>query len=401
VYPPPGESLAEATIQELDDQFFTSDPFAYIRSRIVSLLAATPRPPSSPISDEFHRLLGPSAIHYAEVDDRVASLQLAVDAFALRHQVAETLLRFLHAVLHHQPGESMWVKLTDTPTSTRDVFEQNHATVTAEGADPETILRSVLLASGHAPDAGLLEPGSATNSDTRSDEEVVSGALGLHVAWINYAVAIFEQENPDLDAAHNKFKHGMGLRPQDDVLSAFTLTPPNPDGTVPLDALTGDTAVNLFDGITTEFLARPRGRQRRKRGLEVTQIAMMPAPTLVEAAAMAHTLALLFHAAAAGHFADHAPHEGRSIPVHPGLLVDGPVPGTLRPLRPFAMRFPLTTPLRDPNYPMALLYWTNGHVNTMTFGERMTGLVVDDGDDPSRAGEPGGPAEESANQSGP
>jgi hypothetical protein len=46
------------------------------------------------------------------------------------------------------------------------------------------------------------------------------------------------------------------------------------------------------------------------------------------------------------------------------LLVDSPRPGTLRPLRPFALRFPLTTPLRDPNRPEALLFWTTG---TSTF----------------------------------
>ena len=160
----------------------------------------------------------------------------------------------------------------------------------------------------------------------------------------------------------NKFKHGMGLRPQDDILSTLTLTPPNSDGSVPSSALTGGHAVNLFDGITTEFLSRAS----RKHGLETTQIAMMPVPTLVEAAAMAHTLALLFHNAAIKHFASHEPHEGRSMPAHPGLLVEGPTPGTLRPIRPFALRFPLTLPLRTNAGPEALLFWTNGHVNTMS-----------------------------------
>jgi hypothetical protein len=158
----------------------------------------------------------------------------------------------------------------------------------------------------------------------------------------------------------------------------------------PLSALTGDNAVGLFDGITTEFLARPD----RKGGLEATQIAMMPAPTLVEAAAMAHTLALLFHTAAAKHFHDHEPHEGRTIPAHPGLLIDGPRPGTLRPLRPFALRFPLTTPLRNPNSPEALLFWTNGHVNTLIFGERMHGRVVDDPVDDPRSQDAGSEGED-------
>lgn len=35
------------------------------------------------------------------------------------------------------------------------------------------------------------------------------------------------------------------------------------------------------------------------------------------------------------------------------------------------MRFPLTLPLRDKAGPEALLFWTNGQVNTMVFGERV------------------------------
>jgi hypothetical protein len=58
--------------------------------------------------------------------------------------------------------------------------------------------------------------------------------------------------------------------------------------------------------------------------------------------------------------------------------VDGPRPGTLRPLRPFAVRFPLTIPLRDPNTREALVFWTNGRVITVAFGERMEGRVFDD-----------------------
>lgn len=392
VYPPPDDSLAKATVQELDDQFFTSDPYAYIRSRIASLLTGNAPKLTGPIAEEFFRLLGPSTVHYANIDERVTNLQVAVDAFALRHQVAETLLRFLHVVLHHRDGDSHWAELTDTPFRTRDVYEQNHATLTAEGTDSEALLRSVLLPPESVLDSEPSESGAEPSSDERSAGDLFNHALSLHVAWINYAIMTFAQESPDLDAAHNKFKHGMGLRPQDDVLSTLTLAPPNPDGGVPLSALTGDDAVNLFDGITTEFLARPD----RKHGLEATQIAMMPAPTLVEAAAMAHTLALLFHTAATKHFDDHEPREGRTAPPHPGLLVDGPRPGTLRPRRPFALRFPLTTPLRDPNSPEALLFWTNGHVNTLVFGDRMQGRVVDDSvndslgdpvDDPSDQGD--------------
>lgn len=387
MYPPPAAELADATVTELDDQFFTSDPFAYIRARIVTLLSDEPPALRGPTADAFGRLLGPStAVHYPRVDDRVRRLQVAVDAFALRHQVAETLVRFLHVVLHHTEGASRWVALIDTPTRTIDVIKRNYETL-ASAADVDGLLRAVLLPAEFTVttepgrDAGVADlPESGSDDSEPHDtagengDGLVVRALAVHVAWINYAIALLTQESPDLNAAHNKFKHGMGLRPQDDVLSTFTATPPSQDGSVPLSALTGDNAFNLFKGITTEFLAR----RDKNHGLEATQIAMMPAPTLVEAAAMGHTLALLFHTAAGKHFADHAPIEGRKAPDHPGLLVDGPLPGALRPVRPFAVRFPLTMPLRNPDLPDALLFWTNGDINTMKFGERMTGVVVDD-----------------------
>jgi hypothetical protein len=75
VYPPPAAELADATVTELDDQFFTSDPFAYIRARIVTLLSDEPVTLSGAAADEFSRLLGPSAVHYASVDDRVRKLR--------------------------------------------------------------------------------------------------------------------------------------------------------------------------------------------------------------------------------------------------------------------------------------------------------------------------------------
>ncbi|MFC4785626.1 hypothetical protein ACT8ZV_14190 [Nocardioides sp. MAHUQ-72] len=377
MYPPPESSLSAATVQQLDDQFFTSDPYAYIRSRVLMLLDEA-RSPNTSVMSEFARLLGPSVAHYASSDERTRRQQVAVDAFALRHQVAESLVRLLHVILHHKQDACHWVELVDTPIKNLDVITQNRATLDAQADRGAAALRSALITretpSGGASEAPTWESEGRSYGPRGGTDETLDRALDLHIAWINYAIRLLTQKAPDLDAAHNKFKHGMGLRPQDDVLTTMTLTPPNPEGNIPLSALTGDRAVNLFDGITTEFLARAS----RKHGLESTQIAMMPTPTLVEASALAHTLALLFHNLASRHFGDHEPHAGRAIAPHPGLLVDGPVPGTLRPLRPFALRFPLTLPLRPLSEGQAVMFWTNGHSNRMTFGPPTTGIVVDD-----------------------
>lgn len=331
-------------------------------------------------ADEFARLLGPSSTNFEQADDRASRLQIAVDAFALRHQVAESLLRLLHVAVHHRVGASRWVELIDTPTKNIDVMTQTRSVLDAQDDGGTRLIRSVLVGLEDTSSVRFGSPGTPLEQEQSTEEpgsaaDLVERAVAVHVSWINYAILLFTQKSPDLDSAHNKFKHGMGLRPQDDVLTTITSTPPNADGGIPISALTGEQAVQLFDGVTTEFLSRAS----RKHGLEVTQMAMKPVPTLVEAAAMAHTLGLLFHTAAVKHFADHQPREGRTIPPHPGLLIDGPLPGKQRPASsPFALRFPLTLPLRDGGSPDALLFWTSGDTQTLKFGERMRGVVIDD-----------------------
>ena len=59
------------------------------------------------------------------------------------------------------------------------------------------------------------------------------------------------------------------------------------------------------------------------------------------------------------------------------------------PLRPFALRFPLTLPLRPHSEGQAVMFWTNGHSNTMTFGPPTTGIVVDDTPDGNAASDEG------------
>ena len=97
---------------------------------------------------------------------------------------------------------------------------------------------------------------------------------------------------------------------------------------------------------------------------------------------MAHTLALLFHIAAIKHFEDHAPREGEGqcpdIPAcsstdqcQAGCAMGGHLP----------YGFPLTTPLREGAGSDAWLFWTNGEVQTLQFGERITAVVVDDTSD--------------------
>jgi len=373
--------LSDATVIQLDDQFFTSDPFAYIRGRIRALLSDEEPIGQGPLSDEFSRLLGPSSRLYLERDAPSAAIRVALDAFSLRHHVAESLVRFLHVLLHHKPGQSKWVELIDAPHLTLDVLRANSTVLNAQDDSGKAMLKAALRGSALAGNGFAAAQEADASSDIAESQEPSEHewmqSLDTHLSWLNYAIALLTQPSPDLNAAHNKFKHGMGVRPQDDVLTTLMLDPPNPDGSVNLSSMVGERAIAIFDGVTVEYLSRAS----RRSGLEATQISMSPGPTLVETAAMAHTLSLLFHNAAVRNFVGRAPRAGRAIPAHPGILVNGPRPGQMRGRRPFALRFPLTTPVREGGDGLAEMFWTDGTVNALSFGERTTATIVDRTDD--------------------
>lgn len=368
MYPPPASELSGETVRRLDDEFFTSDPFSYLRARITTLLDRRTPTPEKDLFDQFRSALGSSSQLYAEPSERTRELQFALDAFALRHHVAESLLRLSHVRLHRRVGESQWVQLSDSPPQTVDLLKKNAELFSRAEDGGLGQIRRHLLCSRCMPNRLT----SGEGSDPKIDD-----AIDLHVDWLNYAIQLLQQPSPDLNAANNKFKHGLGLRAQDDVLSRLIPVGPNAISEIPLSALEGDQAVPLMEGIRAEYLARASGR-RRKLGLELTQLSLNPVPTLVEAAALSHTLGLIFHSAADEHFLDHDPPDGRVVPPHPGFLSDVPRPGTLRPAAPFALRFPLTTPVRGGDRTSAEMFWTHGYMNTVQFQDGTSAIVVDD-----------------------
>lgn len=134
-----------------------------------------------------------------------------------------------------------------------------------------------------------------------------------------------------------------------------------------------DSDLRITDGVTAEFLARPS----RKHGLELTQLRTDPAATIAEAGALMVTHALLFHHAAAHHFADHETANGRQVPAFPGRFLGGPRPSDLRADRPFALRFPLSLPVREGSSAKPLLFWTDGTRQELTVGPVQRVRVVD------------------------
>ncbi|MFA6575821.1 MAG: hypothetical protein WCS84_10410 [Nocardioides sp.] len=342
MYPPPaGQHLTEDQARELDDTFLASDPLQYFRSRIASLLAwqesapisANTLPDAEPgsIRAEFDRYLQRSPVN-GPFRDLDVHAQVAADALAVRHHAAEALLRLACARLAPSPragASCLWAEIASGATQIAEVIDRLNAS--AQEADPgERILRA------------LVEPGAVETA--RHSPEIVD-ACNVYVDWLGYAAGLLSPGEIDLQAGHNKVKHGLAVRARSDMRVTFVTTPPNEDGTVPLSAFTGPDAVDIFDQPVLELLARGPKVDGHRQGLEITQLRLKPSALLADAYMLAMAHAALFHVAAVEHFAGRDDlREHHVPPPFPGYPVGGPRPKNVDAHAPLGMRFPLTTP---------------------------------------------------------
>lgn len=342
MYPPPvGQDLSEEQAQELDDTFLSSDPFQYFRSRIASLLVWQESAPvfGVPLSEadpggiraEFNEYLQRGA-----GDDPFKNLdvhaQVAADALAVRHHAAEALLRLACARLAPEPFggvRCLWAEIASGPTQIADVVARLNAS--SEQPDPgERMLRALV------PRESL--------ETARHNAEVVD-ACNVFVAWLGYAAALLSPAEIDLQAGHNKVKHGLAVRARSDLRVTFVTTPPNEDGTVPLSAFTADDAIDIFDQPVLELLARGPKVDGHRQGLEITQLRLKPSALLADAYMLAMAHGALFHVASVEHFTGRDDlREHHVVPAFPGYPVGGPRPANIDAKTPLGMRFPLTTP---------------------------------------------------------
>lgn len=342
MYPPPaGQDLTEVQALGLDDTFLVSDPFQYFSSRITSLLtwhagapaSDTPLPEPAPgsIRAEFNQYLQRPAAD-GPFKDLDVHAQVAADALAVRHHVAEALLRLACARLAPFAGPGvrcLWVEIASGPTQIAEVIE--HLNASAQEADPgERMLRA------------LVEPERLQTA--RSNPEIVD-ACNVFVEWLCYAARLLSPNEIDLQAGHNKVKHGLAVRARSDMRITVMATPPNADGSVPLSAFTGPDAIDIFDQPVLEFIGRGSKVDGHRQGLEITQLRLKPSALLAEAYMLAMAHGALFHVAAVEHFADRDDlREDQVPPQFPGYPAGGPRPKNIDAHAPLGMRFPLTTP---------------------------------------------------------
>lgn len=165
---------------------------------------------------------------------------------------------------------------------------------------------------------------------------------------------------------------------RNDYLVTFASKGPNQSGEMPLSALTGEGAANLFDRTVLQFLAQ---RNPRKQGheLESTTLQIIPEVLLAQAALIAHTYGAMFCVAAHRHFQSRNDIDNSRNASYPALLLGGPLPEHITGSKEvLAMRQPLTYK-RDGTKPRdGAIFFGDGSWQTIKVtGPAMPGRVVE------------------------
>ncbi|TDW22670.1 hypothetical protein EV650_1508 [Kribbella kalugense] len=324
-----GPQLTPDQARDLDDAYFTSRPLEYYSARIASLIAVAESGERNRSGD-----VGAAFLAALEIDDEAKildfdgsdrRLQVATDSLAVRQHAAEALVRLYHSVaIGRVPGDTaacMWVAISDGPVAVRELANQAAERLASD--DGRQTFWTLVLPSeaGEKP---------APENDV---------ALNVMGAWLQYAILLLQRDDVSVNVAGNKIKHGLAVRSRDDVRLVFTKQPPSSDGTMPLSAVSGPGAIDIFSSETLSYLVRPSRQNGRKQPLELTTLSLVPAMLLAETWMLAATHAAMFYIAATQHFAGRK----ASLPKYPSLPL-GPTPQQLLGDSVIGMRFPVTTP---------------------------------------------------------
>lgn len=178
------------------------------------------------------------------------------------------------------------------------------------------------------------------------DTDLVLAAANVFGAWLTFAIRLLAPGEIDLQAAHNKVKHGLSVRARHDLRGTLTLGKPNADGTMPLSAFDPSVSVNVFEHPVLEFLAQAPITRGRKQGLEVTQVSLNTAVLLAQSYMLAWTHGAMFSVLAHRHFDQRSEvlsdHVGP--PSFPGFPWGGPMPEHIGSKELVGWRFPITQP---------------------------------------------------------
>ncbi|WP_311208473.1 MULTISPECIES: hypothetical protein [unclassified Aeromicrobium] len=367
-------------MRELDDTYLTSDPYGYFVSRAAMLHGwARQDAPDDAIGDgtfggrpDLAGLIS-AIMRDTDTEDvpptRVVSSQVALDAFALRHHVAEALVRLFVTVAHRDidgatEPRSLWVAATDDDL--QSIGSLLDAAFDVNDKVSDDFLARMVLPVNFVVD--------------EESHPAAAAFVRMCAEWIEHAVRLLAPAEFNLTTAHNKIKHGLVVRARSDLRTSLSLIEMSDNGDLPLSTVRGDKFADLTKLPVIEVLARPRlkGRSRKERqGLEVTQIELDYRAILAEVIVLAHVYAAIFHHAAIVHFADHATPRDVSIAPHPGMVGEVPPVGFTGP--PVGIRVSVTTPDDGGAARPSMFALPDGTLVPFTItGPRRRGRIVDD-----------------------
>jgi hypothetical protein len=150
----------------------------------------------------------------------------------------------------------------------------------------------------------------------------VVDAVRMHWRWVRRAMRLLVSEGLDANVGNNKLKHGLAVRPHDELRVSFMAGAPRADGGVRLSDVRSGSSI--IDARSIEFLQKLPSRHEHAGTWEVTVLNLRPAPLIAEALMLCTVWSAVYATAAAQHFDG----QDKVVPKHPGLIL-GPPPEAL------------------------------------------------------------------------
>ncbi|HCQ19326.1 hypothetical protein [Dermacoccus sp. Ellin185] len=344
---------------DIDREYVEADPSEYFFYRLEGLSQALVQRPSGPRSRlaAIEHMIGPTAARTATPagPTRGNGAHLAMDAFLLRHQVGEALLRHIYGRLAARDTvdgpRSIRVEISESPNSIIEVIKA----VTSQLNSPH----------GHAILAGILLPLPDGSSLTQDHLR----AIDRTCSWINRSITVTLKQGANLGGAANKIKHGVAARVDDHLLASLTIAKPDDQGRISAKVLNGPTTAKIFDKVTIDFLHRRRATKGEPPpGLDRTILHIDPLVIVSEAWLLALVLRSMIKTA---HYRLDAHSAALVHDTWRGLL-DSPSPEDLAGVRPVGIRLPLSTTASPSG-----IHWPDETFQKISFGKQMKGVVID------------------------
>lgn len=332
--PAPGRDLTPDIARELDDTYLSSNPFGYFQSRIAALAGAAGagelghQAPHGEVGTRLHAYLQRPVLA-DRTDPATIAAQVAADAFSLRQHVAEALCRLALVALKPDDSLCAWSAVATGPVQVKSLLselkELNRADPTGKALWRATV------------------PPRATEEH---DVDLLLAAANVFAAWLTFATRLLAPGEIDLQAAHNKVKHGLSVRARYDLRGTLTLGKPNVDGSIPLSAFDPSVSVDMFEHPVLEFLAQAPVTHGKKQGLEVTQVSLNTAGLLAQSYMLAWTHGAMFSVLAHRTFDQRSEALSDHVgpPDFPGFPWGGPTPDHIGAKELVGWRFPITHP---------------------------------------------------------